>query len=375
MPVIDTIELYHVAMPLIYPWRTAYGSDDVIESVLVKVHADDFVGWGETTALAKPTYSSEYTAGVFSAIRAVLAPVLIGKRIDSGRDLHNQLAWVAGNFFAKGGLDAAWWDLFSRIQGQPLWKLIGGKGPVIEVGADFGVQDSIDMLLEKISSAVEARFKRIKLKYSRGWDLDMIAAVRSTFPDTVFHIDCNASYTLDDLPMFKKLDRYNLAMIEQPLMRDDLIDHAELQNSIETPVCLDESITSPAKAYKAIRIGAARWINIKPARVGGMTQALEVNRVCEEEGIPCWTGGMLESALGASFCKALATLPNMKYPADVFPSKRFYEKDLSMPELQLSGPSRMVLSDKPGIGAEPVPERLEQQTIDHVVIDSNLSRS
>ena len=314
MPVIDAVELYHVAMPLIYPWRTAYGSDDVIESVLVKMHAGDAAGWGETTPLAKPTYSPEYTAGVFSVTRDVLAPLLVGKRIDSGQDLHEACNWVAGNFFAKGGLDAAWWDL------------------------------------------------------------DMIAAVRSAFPNPVFHIDCNSGYTLEDLPMFRKLDRYNLAMIEQPLMRDDLVDHAELQRQIETPVCLDESITSPAKARKAIRIGAARWINIKPARVGGLTQALEANRICEEEGVPCWTGGMLESALGASFCMALSTLPNMKYPSDVFPSTRFYERDLSAPPLELSGPSQMVLNETPGAGAEPVPELLEQQTIDRAVIDRSTAR-
>ena len=286
MPVIDAVELYHVAMPLIYPWRTAYGSDDVIESVIVKMHAGEDSGWGETTPLARPTYSPEYAAGVYAVTRDVLAPLLTGKRIDSGRDLHEACAWVAGNFFAKGGLDAAWWDLHARMEGKPLWQLIGGKGPVIEVGADFGVQDSIDMLLENIERAVNAGFRRIKLKYSPGWDLDMIAAVRSAFPDSVFHIDCNSGYTLADLPMFKKLDRYNLAMIEQPLMRDDLVDHAVLQNAIETPVCLDESITSPGKARKAIRIGAARWINIKPARVGGVTRALEVNRIWRGRGDP-----------------------------------------------------------------------------------------
>jgi O-succinylbenzoate synthase len=368
MPFITSIELYHVAMPLIYPWRTAYGSDDVIESVIVKMHAGDDCGWGETTPLAMPTYSPEYTAGVYRVIRDVLAPRLIGKEIGSGEQLHRQFAWIKGNFFAKGGLDAAWWDLHARQQGTPLWRLVGGKSPVIEVGADFGVQDSIDMLLGHIEKAVQAGFKRIKLKYCPGWDLDMIAAVRSAFPAQVFHIDCNSGYTLDDLPMFRKLDRYGLAMIEQPLMHDDLIDHAELQRRIETPVCLDESITSPDKARRAVKIKACRWVNIKPARVGGVTRALEVNRICEEAGIPCWVGGMLESALGASLCKALAALPNMAYPSDVFPSARFYTEDLSEPPITLSGPSQMTLSDRPGVGAEPDPERLARQTIDHAVI-------
>ena len=145
-----------------------------------------------------------------------------------------------------------------------------------------------------------------------------ITAVRKAFPEMVFHIDCNSAFTLDDLPMFEQLDRYNLAMIEQPLAYDDLIDHAELQKRINTPICLDESITSLNKARKAIQIGACRWINLKPGRVGGLTNALEIHNICRAAGIPCWVGGMLESGLGASFLKALATLPNIKYPCDIF---------------------------------------------------------
>lgn len=79
-------------------------------------------------------------------------------------------------------------------------------------------------------------------------------------------MDCNSAYTLDALPMFEKLDRFGLAMIEQPLAHDDLVDHAELQRRMATPVCLDESITSAAKARKAIQLGACRWVNIKPGR-------------------------------------------------------------------------------------------------------------
>ena len=365
---IDKIQLFHVTMPLIYPWRTAYGSDEVIESVLVRMWSGEDYGWGETTPLAKPAYSPEYTAGVYRMIRDVLAPQVVDKDVPTGEALHRQFPWVKGNYFAKGGLDTAWWDLHARKLGQPLWKLIGGKGNVIEVGADFGVQDSIDMLLANIEQAIADGFKRVKLKYCPGWDLDMIAAVRSAFPTQVFHIDCNSGYSLDDLDMFKKLDQYNLAMIEQPLMHDDLVDHADLQRQIETPVCLDESITSTAKTRRALKIGACRWVNIKPSRVGGITQALAIHRICEDAGVPCWTGGMLESAVGASICQALATLPGMKYPSDVFPSSRFYTEDLSQPEINLSGPSEMTLSDQPGVGAEPVPERLERQTVAKAVL-------
>ena len=272
------------------------------------------------------------------------------------------------NYFANGAIDMAWWDLYAKTRGEPLWQVLGGRRDVIDVGADFGVMEAIDDLLAKIDEAVKAGYKRTKLKYAPGWDLDMVAAVRKAFPDQVFHIDCNSGYTLDDLAMFKKLDRYNLAMIEQPLTHDDLIDHATLAKQIETPICLDESITSPAKARKAIEIGACLWINIKPVRVGGLTPALKIHDLCEQAGIPCWAGGMVESGLGALHCAAMATLPNIKYPSDVFPGSRFFKKDLVTPGLTLTGPSQMTLPTVPGVGAEPDPEQLERLVVDRATL-------
>src|SRR5687768_3155932 len=125
-------------------------------------------------------------------------------------------------------------------------------------------------------------------------------------------------------------------MIEQPLGHDDLLDHAELQKQIRTPVCLDESITSLAKARKALTLGSCRYMNIKPGRVGGLTVALAIHELCHGAGMPCWVGGMLESAVGAAHCIALATLPAFTYPADIFPSTNYYREDLAEPPVALS---------------------------------------
>ena len=368
MAKIKSIEIYRVAMPLIYPFRTALGNEEMIESVLVRITSAGFYGWGESAPWQRPAYSPESAAGVFMTIRDFLARLILGKDIGSGNGLQKALLPVKGNFFAKAALDLAWWDLHAKIVGKPLWKILGGKDEVIEVGADLGVMESIDLLLEEINKAVENGFKRIKLKYRPGWDLEMIAAVRKAFPKTVFHIDCNSAYTLDDIPMFKKLDRYNLAMIEQPLMHDDIIDHAELQKHIKTDICLDESITSVDKARKAIKINACRWVNIKPGRVGGITNSIAIHNICQSAGIGCWVGGMLESSVGASFCGALATLPNIKYPSDIFPTSRFYKQDLGVPEMALTGPSEMTVSSNAGVGAEPDAGCLKKMTIENLFL-------
>jgi O-succinylbenzoate synthase len=236
------------------------------------------------------------------------------------------------------------------------------------VGADFGVKDDFATLLRAIDGAVRAGYLRVKLKYRPGWALEMVQAVRSAFPDTVFHVDCNSTYTLADIPMFRELDAYRLAMIEQPLASDDLVDHAKLQKEISTPICLDESVTSADKARKAIALGSCGWVNIKPGRVGGLTNAVEIHDLCMKAGVPCWVGGMLESSLGAHQCLALATLPNFTYPNDVFPSATYYHEDLSDPPVVLSGASEITASDTPGSGAEPNPRRLQEMSVESKVL-------
>ena len=362
---INSIDIYRVSMPLVYPFRTAYGDDYAIESVLVKITSGDYYGWGEATPMAAPAYSPEWAYGAFVMVRDWLAPLLIGKSISSGSELQAALSRCKGNFFAKGSLDLAWWDLRARQLGEPLWKLLGGIADEVKVGADFGVMDSLDDLLAAIGEAVAQGFLRVKLKFRPGWDIVMVRKVRARFPHLTIHIDCNSGYSLADTPMFQALDDFNLAMIEQPLAHDDLADHAKLQASLRTPICLDESITSLAKARKAIELRSCRWINLKPGRVGGLTTTVEINNLCRENGIPCWIGGMLESAVGASHCLALATLPNIQYPSDIFPSSRFYTHDLGQPEIRLSGPSRIRARGESGIGCEPDPAELEKRKVDY----------
>ncbi|MGE0610320.1 MAG: o-succinylbenzoate synthase [Pirellulales bacterium] len=361
---IDSIELFHVAMPLIYPWRTAYGEDAAIEGVLARMQSGPLVAWGEAAPFAAPCYSPEWAGGAFACLRDWLAPALVGQQINSGQDLQSRLAHFKGNQFAKAALDTAWWVLESQRQNKPLHRLLGATRDSVAVGADFGVMDSVDQLLTGISCAVDARFPRIKLKFRPGWDLDMLRQVRTRFPDTTFHIDCNSGYRLKDLETFRQVDEFNLAMIEQPLAHDDVVDHAKLQQAIRTPVCLDETITSVERAQQAIELGSCRFVNIKPGRVGGLTVAVAIHNLCQQAGIPCWVGGMLESAIGSRTCVALAMLDNFTYPADIFPSSRFYHQDLAQPELELApGPDglpHVFAPNVPGIGAEPRADILER---------------
>ena len=162
--------------------------------------------------------------------------------------------------------------------------------------------------------------------------------MKSTFPNSLFHVDCNGGYSLGDIDFFKSIDNHGLAFIEQPLSFEDLIDHSKLSKMIQTPICLDESINGVERTRQALEINACQYINIKPGRVGGITNSIEINKLAEESEIPVWVGGMLESALGSSICISLATLKNFTYPGDLFPSDRFYTDDLCKPENKYKSP-------------------------------------
>lgn len=361
---IDRIDLFHVVMPLISPWRTAYGEDVAAHTLLCRLTSGSVFAWGESCPLTAPCYSPEWGGGIFTVARDWLAPALIGKDLSTGEELQQHLAIYKGNPFAKAALDTAWWALQSRLSGIGLHRLLGATRDHVAVGADFGVMDSLDDLVAAVGSAVDARFPRVKLKFRPGWDVEMLHAIRRNFPAQVIHIDCNSGYRLVDLPLFQRLDAFQLAMIEQPLQHDDLIDHAALQAQIGTPVCLDESMVTPRHAEQAIQLGSCRYVNIKPGRVGGLTNAVKIHDICQRAGIPCWVGGMLESHVGAHLCVALAMLDNFTYPADIFPSSRFYRQDLCNPPLELTP-----LSDgTPGVRAatdlpEPDPRLLAAWTV------------
>lgn len=367
---ITSLELFHVAMPLRNPWRTAHGDEATVESILVRIEGDGQSAWAESCPGAMPSYSAEWAGGAMAVLKRWLAPAIVGQSIGSGAELQRRLAHFTGNYFAKAALDNAWWVLAAQLQGIPLHRLLGATRDVVEVGADIGVMDSVSELIEQIGAALAAGFSRIKLKIRPGWDADVLRMVRQAYPAARLHVDCNAAYRFDDIGLFSRLDDFQLEMIEQPLAAGDLIDHARLQSQIRTPICLDESITSAETCRVALDLGSCRVVNVKPGRVGGLTEALAIHDLCREAGVTAWVGGMLESAIGGRIALALAMLDGFTYPGDVFPSSRFYERDLATPAIELVSdgnfPPRIAALDLPGIGTEPGAELLKQWCVEHV---------
>lgn len=358
---ISSIELTEINLPLVHFFETSFGRTYERRIILVRVEdADGAVGWGEITCGETPGYSDEWTDSAWVTAEKILAPMVVGREVDSAGDVWNLMKWVRGHRMAKAGIETACWDLEAKKLGVPLWRHLGGVNQVIECGVSIGIQDSIPQLLDKVRVELEAGYKRIKIKISPSWDYDVIKAVRAEFGDILLMGDANSAYTLDDIDKLKSLDEFNLMMLEQPLPHDDIIDHAKLQAAIKTPVCLDEPIKSPEDARQAIELRSGKIINLKNGRVGGHTQSKLVENICREAGIPVWCGGMLESGIGRAHNIAISTLAGYTMPGDVSASKRYWHEDIISPEVEVSADGTITAPDGPGIGFEVRADRVEK---------------
>lgn len=353
---IDRIELYVVQNRFWRPWRTAYGSDAFNRVLMARMVSGEHEGWSESSPLGAPTYCYEYADGAFEIARDFLAPALIGQDIGSARELNERLVHYKGNPFAKAAVEMAWWTLAADCEGKTLGQMIGNTPGEIEVGEGFGIADSFDDLIKDIGGAFDKGYSRVKLKMAHGWDIEMLKAVRSTFPTQRFHVDANSSYDpsdSEDLAILKQVDKFGLAMIEQPFRVGDLYSAAKFQRQIDTPLCLDESIFDVWQAEQAAELKACGYINIKPARVGGIQNSLDINRICEQAGIGCWIGGMMESDVGKSMCVEMAALSNMVYPHDVTPSVENYPEVFTDSVLEWSSPCHFHTSERVGTPIRP----------------------
>jgi O-succinylbenzoate synthase len=278
--------------------------------------------------------------------------MVVGKEFDSAADAWNSMKRVRGHRMSKASIESACWDLEAKKLGVPLWRHLGGVRNEVECGVSIGIQDSVEQLLGKIQTEMDAGYRRIKIKIAPGWDYDVIRQVREHFGDIRLMGDANSAYTLDDVALFKRMDEFGLMMFEQPLSHDDMLDHSKLQAEIKTPICLDESIKSPEDARKAIELKAGRIVNVKLGRVGGHTQAKQVEEVCRNADIPVWCGGMLESGIGRAHNIAMSTLAGFTLPGDVSASKRYWHEDIVEPAVEVTPHGTIIAPEKLGIGFE-----------------------
>ena len=364
---LSRITLRGIRMPLREPFEISSGRTTERRILLLMLEdRDGTAAWSECVAGERPNYSAETIDTAWLAIRDWIAPRVLGAGIVHPRLLDDTLRRAfRGHPMAKAAIEMGVWALWAERDRVSLSRLLGGTRATINTGISIGIQASPAALIDRARVALAEGYRRIKIKIRPGADIEYIGAVRDALgPDAPLMADANSAYTLVHADHLADLDAYGLLMLEQPLAQDDLRRHAQLQDRLATPICLDESIPHAAAAEDMLALGAGRIINIKPGRVGGFSQAKAIHDICRRHAVPVWCGGMLESGIGRAHNVALASLPHFVMPGDLSPSARYWTEDIVTPEWTMDGAGRVTVPlDTPGLGVTVNVDRIDDLTV------------
>lgn len=363
---LERIALREIRLPLREPFRISSGVCTERRIALVELHqAGGAMVWAECVAGEQPNYSPETIDTAWLAITEWLAPRILGRDLSDAVAVHDAMdSGVRGHRMAKAALEMGSWAMLATLRGEPLAVTLGGTRERIATGISLGIQGTPDALVARAAEAARLGYRKIKVKIAPGADVAFVRAVREALPNAHLMADANSAYSLADADHLAELDAFDLIMIEQPLEPEDLVRHAALQRRLRTPLCLDESITSVARAEDMCTLGSGRIINIKPGRVGGFTEARRIHDLCQTRAIPVWCGGMLESGVGRAYNVALASLPNFTLPGDLSPSARYWARDIVEPEWTMDHDGMVqVPRSAPGLGITVDAGRIDDLTV------------
>jgi O-succinylbenzoate synthase len=365
---IKSIALHHVRVPLVEPFRISNGVISEKDAILVEVNTgNDVVGWGEASPMSGGFYSSDTPESAWSALSGSLIPAALNAgEIDVSR-FYEQMRAHPGDAFAKASIEGALWDAYANTLQVPFGELLGARARPVASGVAIGIYDHVDELLERVARYIAEGYRRVKIKIQPGWDIEPVAAVRAKFPDLPLMVDANAAYSLADAAVFRELDGQSLMMIEQPLPREAHAEAGELQRQLRTPLCADESAESIPALASIIENEAARIINIKVQRVGGLSEARLMLAAARAAGLECWVGTMPELGVASAQGLHFAMLEGFTYPTDIEASTRWYVDDVIAPLIEIDAHGYIRVPERAGIGYRVMREKVEQYTVDTAI--------
>lgn len=365
---ISKIEAIPVSIPRRTVWQSAAGIFATVNHVIVKVYTDEGItGIGEVAPYGM--FSGETQGGACSIIRDYLSPHLKGLDPLNISAVHRKMDEVlVRNSCTKAGIDLAVYDIAGKALNVPVYTLLGGRQrDRIPVGRSLGIR-SVEETTEAAQRAVEEGYKMLGLKIGPDPKTALITleAVRATVgPEVPILVDANAGFASYDaaVKVLKSMERFDLALIEQPLKGHDLAGMARLCTDLVTPILADESLMSVQDAVTITRHRAADALNVKVIKVGGLLQALKVAAVAEGAGLGLYVGSMFDTGIGAAASAHFAaSQPFLAYPCSLATVLSLSE-DLLAEELRIEEGYAYV-PEGPGLGIKLDERRLRKYRCD-----------
>ena len=330
------------------PFEIALGTRREAKNLLVRVETEaGVVGYGEGSPLP-PVTGETQSAAVATAREA--AEVLVGRDLADYRtrcrDLREAFPGMNSALFA---LETAVLDAYCRERELPLSELFGGSPTPVETDLTIPIVEP-EVARERATAAASEGFSHLKIKTGDevGVAVERVAAARDGAPDAALKVDANQGWTPKETLRFVRgvEDRgVELALLEQPVHRDDLAGLARVRDRVSVPVAADEAVFSSADALAVVRADAADAINVKLGKSGPLAAA-EIAAVAEAANLELMVGCMLESALGIhASAHVVAGLGSFDY-VDLDGNRLLAEDVIeseSGPEIDVSGPGHGVV--------------------------------
>jgi muconate cycloisomerase len=354
---ITCVEAFPIHAPRSQRFEAARAVLTHSDFALVTIETDEGItGYGEVSSAL-----FYYRLGTSHAhdINAYLGPALLGQdplMIPALVELMDHV--LSGGRQAKSGVEMALWDIAGKTADLPVYRLLGGKArPAVPLNWTVGFGRPDESAAEAAGYVERHGVRSIRLKIGRPGDIDFrsCAAVRRRLgADFPIRLDANEYYRLpkDAIRAIRRLEEFDLQLVEQPLAARDLAGHAEVRASVSTPIGLDESIQSLRDAIDAVRFRAGDVFNVYLSESGGLLRAQQIIAVAEAAGIPCLIGTMGElqiaSAAGAHLGVACVNLP---FTCDLVGPLR-YDESIIRETLRIED-GLLYPPEAPGLGVTP----------------------
>ncbi|WP_251198554.1 o-succinylbenzoate synthase [Anaerotardibacter muris] len=380
---IKSMTLYRTRQAYNEPIKTAKRELDQRESFYVEI--EDWAGRtgiGECVSFTTNWYLPETLGDDYAVTKDIISSVVMNERYLHPSEVSRSLATFPALAYypmAKAAVESATWDLYGKVVAAPLWELIGGvRGKQVLGGTTVGIMSTEETLAE-VDRAVAAGYQRVKIKINPDSCLEKVRAVREKYPDLMLFLDANQSFTEENMDILAKLDPLNITCLEEPLDpsykpsvgTDDLLERLSLlQESLQTPICLDESVVSAREMHHAMEIDNLKVYAIKIAKFGGVQPALDFCRWAAENGKQIWMAGMFDTGVSKRTYAAFETLPFVDLPGDVSDATCYFREDVAIPPLMLKN-GVLTLNNpghEAGIGCVLNKEYLKKITIEEIRI-------
>jgi L-alanine-DL-glutamate epimerase-like enolase superfamily enzyme len=314
---IHNVNIWSCKFRLTEPYTIAYETIAEVENIFIHLDTDSGIeGYG--CAAPDKAVTGETPSMVKQACKAVIEPALRGEnpllRSRPIEILKNQIPHLPA---ARAMVDMALYDILGKVAGLPLYQLLGGFRDRIKTSVTIPILP-IPETIARAKHFKELGFTALKIKGGKEMDPDVERVIKvreAVGPEVELRFDANQGYTCDQaLEFVKQTCSAGLELLEQPTSRKDIPQMCRVTRKIPVPVMADESLLNLKDALRIATDGLADMVNIKLMKVGGISEAIQIDSVARAAGLDSMVGCMDEAelAIAAGLHFALSR-PNVTY--------------------------------------------------------------